>query len=103
MTTFPYKTLKPGIKILAWCRHEDDPYVENEETGRLTLYAAHAEIGDHADDGPHVLEWGGAFDDSHWEDTFSSSLPDWWFVSGSDFEKPANPVSWFMILPEELP
>jgi len=91
--------------ILAWCDHAADEYViENDNQGRrtLTLYAAHADSLSHCEDGFHVLEWGGAFDDSTWEYPNQASLPDWWFVKGSEFEIAANPVRWWP-LPADLP
>lgn len=77
--------------ILAYCDHEADPYHEGES---LTLYAAHAEGMDHAPTGFHIIEWGGAFDDSSHEEPNAAHLPDWWFVVGSEFEKAANPIAW---------
>lgn len=89
---------KDGTPILAWCDHEADEYVEDKTTGRLTLYAAHAEGMSHAPTGYHIVEWGGAFDDSTWE--FSgASLPDWWFVAGTDCEVAANPTHWQPLKP----
>ncbi len=87
--------------ILAWCDHEADPW-ELEKTpdgrSRLTLYAAHAEGLSHAPTGWHIVEWGGSFGDSTWEQP-CAYLPDWWFVAGSEFEVAANPTHW-MPLPE---
>lgn len=88
------------VPILAWCDHEADPYHETEEEGsRLTLYAAHAEGLGHASTGYHIIEWGGAFDDSNHEYS-GASLPDWWFVAGSDFEVAANPTHWARLPPK---
>jgi hypothetical protein len=88
---------KDGTVILAWCNHEADPYVECKETGRLTLYAAHAEGLSHAETGYQLIQWGGGWSDSY-EDG-GGRLPDWWFVAGSEFEIAANPLHW-MPLPE---
>lgn len=88
--------------ILAYCNHEADPWEGQPTTdGRstLTLYAAHAEGLSHAPTGFHIVEWGGAFDDSSWEYPNESCLPDWWFVAGSEFEVAANPTHW-MPLPD---
>ena len=71
--------------ILGWCVHDVDYF--DDETGHLTLYGAYVEGLSHVEDGPHVLVWGGAFDDSSW-------VPDWWFRFGSEFEEAANPVWW---------
>ncbi len=98
----PIETAPKDRPILAWCNHEADPLVAGETPdGRttLTLYAAHGEGLSYAPTGWHILEWGGAFDDSSWEHPNQSSLPDWWFVAGSEFEVAANPTHW-MPLPE---
>jgi len=89
--------------VLAWCDHEADSYIEDVPAGgRLTLYAAHAEGMGYAPTGWHIVEWGGAFDDTSWEDFHqAASLPDWWFVAGSEFEIAANPTLW-MDLPNHL-
>lgn len=82
--------------ILAWCDHEADPWEAGRTPDgrrRLTLYAAHAEGMGHAPTGWHIVEWGGAFDDSTWEEP-GANLPDWWFVAGSEFEVAANPTHW---------
>ena len=81
---------------MAWCDHEVDPYYD-ETTGSLTLYGAHAEGLSHAPTGFHIIEWGGGWSDSC-EDG-GGEMPDWWFVSGSEFEQAANPVEWWP-LPE---
>ena len=87
---------KDGSLILALCVHAADPYyLEPENKGQcaLTLYGAHTEGLGHVPDGVHVVQWGGAFDDSTWE-TPGAHLPDWWFQAGSDFEVTASPVAW---------
>lgn len=89
---------RDGTSILAWCDHDADPYFL-EGGKRLTLYGAHAEGMSHAPTGFHILEWGGGFDDSTWEYPNQASLPDWWFVAGSEHEVAANPTHW-MPLPE---
>lgn len=78
--------------ILAWCDHEADPIVKNQETGGLTLYGAHGEGLSYAPTGWHIVEWGGGWSDS--EEDGGGWLPDWWFVAGSEFEVAANPVAW---------
>jgi len=90
----PIKTAPKYRPILAWCDHEIDPYVADEQTGRLTLYAAHAEGLSHAPTGFHIIEWGGSYNDGTWEYPSQSYLSDWWFVKESDFEKAANPIYW---------
>lgn len=90
---------KDGTPILALCRHDADPEPVVQRPNvrtMLSLYAAHAEGMGHVQDGPHVLVWGGAFDDSTWE-TPGASLPDWWFQFGSDFEIAAYPIGWLPI------
>lgn len=84
-------------KILAWCEHAADPYHESDT--RLTTYGAHCEGTRHAEDGFHVLEWGGEVIDSDWESGYKASIPAWWFVAGSDFEVVASPTRWWK-LPE---
>lgn len=84
---------KDGRPILGLCVHGADPYLEDEQKRRLTVYAGHAEGVGHVPDGPHVIQWGGAFDDSTYESP-GAYLPDWWFQYGTDFEKAANPVAW---------
>jgi hypothetical protein len=86
---------RDGTAILGWCVHAADPYYDGD---RLTIYAAHTEGLSHAADGPVVVEWGGAFDDSTWESP-GCSLPDWWFQRGSEFEVTANPTHWMPIPP----
>ncbi len=84
--------------ILAYCDHEADPFEQGKTAdGRtiLTLYAAHAEGMGFAPTGFHIIEWGGAFDDSTWEYPDQANLPDWWFVAGSEWETAANPVRWW--------
>lgn len=94
---------RDGTPILAWCDHEADEYVEDEAKGRLTLYAAHYEGMSHAPTGWHIVEWGGAFDDSSYEYPNQASLPDWWFVAGSEFEVAANPVKWTKLPASPVP
>lgn len=95
-----WRTIETAPKdkpILAWCNHEADPY--HLDDGTLTLYGAHAEGLSHAPTGYHIVEWGGGFDDSTWEHPNQGSLPDWWFVAGSEFEQAANPTHWMPIPP----
>lgn len=80
---------KDGTAIVGWCVHAADPYFENESAGRLTTYGAHAEGLSRVQDGPHVVVWGGEYDD-----TDDGYIPDWWFLAGSDFETVANPTHW---------
>ncbi len=89
----PIETAPKDKPILAWCDHEADPYVLDGVKGTITLYAANYEGLSHAPTGWHIVEWGGAFDDSTWEYR-GASLLDWWFVCGSEFEVAANPTHW---------
>jgi len=88
--------------ILGWCVHDADPYFIEPEDGsgrsRLTLYGGHTEGLSHVSDGPHVIEWGGAWDDRNHEYD-GGWMPDWWFRSDSEFEVTANPVLWMDIHP----
>lgn len=95
----PIETAPKDVDILAFCNHEADPYFL--ENGNLTLYGAHAEGMSFAETGIHIVTWGGGFDYSTWEHQ-GSSLPDWWFVAGSEFEVAANPTHW-MPLPSPPP
>jgi hypothetical protein len=90
---------KDGTVILAWCNHEADPYCEDEKTGRLTLYGAHAEGMGFVSTGPALVKWGGGFDDRSYEDPQGANLPDWWFEANSEFETAANPTHWVEIPP----
>lgn len=83
---------RDGTPIIGWCVHDADPYYE-EDGRKLTIYGAHTEGLGHVPDGAHVIVWGGAFDDSTWEEP-GAFLPDWWFRDGSDFEQTANPTHW---------
>ncbi|QIB67756.1 hypothetical protein G3T16_18795 [Kineobactrum salinum] len=76
--------------IVGLCRHDADIYVL--DSGLLTTYGAHAEGLDYADDGPHVIVWGGEneyFDGGH--------IPAWWFLQYSNWETVANPIAWLSI------
>lgn len=92
---FPMEIAPHDRPILAYCNHEADQYIADQEKGTLTLYAAHCEGLSAAPTGFHIIEWGGSFDDSTWEYPNQAWLPDWWFVVGSEFECAANPVRWW--------
>jgi predicted transcriptional regulator len=66
----------------------------------ITIYSAHCDGMSHVENGPHVLVWGGAVDDR--PEDGGAFIPDWWFLSGSDFEVAANPTHWLPI-PKEAP
>lgn len=78
---------KNGNPILGWCVHAADPYHEGE--GRLTIYGAHCEGLGSVPDGPHVVVWGGEYDDIDY-----GYIPAWWFRAGSEWEEVANPTHW---------
>jgi hypothetical protein len=78
--------------ILGWCKHDSDPYRAGPTS--LTTYGAHCEGLAHVEDGPHVLVWGGGFDDVGEYGAIEASCPDWWFRFGSEFEEVAAPVLW---------
>lgn len=88
----PIETAPKDKPILAYCNHEID-ICYDETTKRLTIYAAHYDGMSHCETGWHIVEWGGEFDDSTWEQP-GAHLPDWWFVAGTDFEVAANPTHW---------
>lgn len=81
--------------IMAVAHAGSDPYFLGE--GKLTLYGAHVEGLGAVDDGVHIVEWGGGFDDRTYEEPNAGCLSDWWFVAGSDFELVANPIAWLPI------
>lgn len=98
----PIETAPKDIPILGWCVHEADPYHE-ADTNYLTTYRAHCESFSHADDGLNIIEWGGEFDERSSDPELDGGyIPAWWFVTGWEFEKPANPTHW-MPLPEGQP
>lgn len=91
----PIATAPKDCPILAWCDHEAGQQENDAATdGRLTLYFAHGGALSFAPTGFHIVEWGGAYDDSTWEYPNQAYLPDWWFVAGSEFEQVANPTYW---------
>lgn len=84
--------------ILVWHDHNSDPYHDPfwEERGRLTIYGGHCEgLSMRGEVGFVEAEWGGGWSDS-WEDG-GGSMPDWWFMVGSEFEVPLAPVGWIDI------
>jgi hypothetical protein len=80
-----------GTPILGWCNHKAEPYYLDKDESILTIYGAHDDALSHVSDGPHVVVWGGAYDEGEW------SVPDWWFLFGSDFDVVANPTHWIPI------
>ncbi len=76
--------------ILAICHHDSNPYYIKDGKS-LTTYGAFCEGFHHVEDGPHVIQWGGGYNDD------DGRLPDWWFQYSSDFEIPANPIAWIEI------
>ena len=90
----PIETAPKDKPILAWCNHAADPYVEDAEAGRLTTYGAHCEGLSCASDGYNVVEWGGETSEYGDYGERLYSIPDWWFVVGSNFEVVANPTHW---------
>jgi len=98
----PMDTAPTDRPILGWCIHEADPYFKSADGLNLTIYGGHSEGLSHVEDGPHVLEWGGSWDDRSHEDPNGGWMPDWWFLSGSEFEVAANPVAWMPIPEFEL-
>lgn len=91
---------KDGAPLLGWCVHGADPY--HLSNGNLTLYGGHTEGLSHVEDGPHVLVWGGGWDDRTYEHD-GGWMPDWWFQFGSEFEVTANPTHWMPITPPSPP
>lgn len=99
----PIETAPKDMPIVGWCVHEADSYYV-EGTTNITTYAAHADGMGHVEDGPHVLEWGGAYHEDCSGEGWGPfvDIPDWWFRRGSDFEQPANPTHWSP-LPDDAP
>jgi hypothetical protein len=89
---------RDGTPIVAWCDHAADPYVEEPGGHTLTAYGAWAEGEGHVDDGLNVVQWGGGYSDDGGLEGPHEEMPDWWFLRGSEFQIPANPVRWFPIL-----
>lgn len=94
----PIETAPKDKPIVGWCVHSADPYWASET--HLTTYGAHAEGLGHADDGPNIIVWGGEYHENDWESGVNAHIDAWWFVDGSDWEKPANPTHW-MPLPAD--
>jgi hypothetical protein len=89
---------RDGTPILGWCEHEADPYFLNDGR-RLTQYGAHCEGQSFVEDGPHVLVWGGGFDDRSYDEPTAACMSDWWYRNDADLEVAANPIAW-MPIPE---
>lgn len=83
--------------ILAWCDNSICSCARGE--GRLCLHHAHAEGLSQAEDGPHIVEWGGSFVDTGEYGEVLAELPDWWFRWDSEWEVAANPIAWQPIEP----
>lgn len=79
---------RDGRLIIGWCVHAADRYFIPETNG-LTTYGAHVEGLSRAEDGPHILKWGGELDDP--DDGY---IPPWWFEAYSEWEIAANPTHW---------
>lgn len=91
---------RDGTRILGLCVHDADPYFL--PNNRITTYASHCESGPgQADDGVHIVQWGGEY--TEYEDEYTNTpschIPDWWFLAETDFGTVANPTHW-MPLPE---
>jgi hypothetical protein len=85
---------RDGTPVVGYCVHLSDAFQSSETT--LTPYSAHSEDLGHVPDGPHVIVWGGSYDDD-----MRGAIPDWWFRAGSDWEEPAAPIAWLPIPPLE--
>lgn len=85
---------RDGTAILAWCVHESDAYFSKQEK-EFTTYAAHCDgLGPNVKDGPNVVVWGGEYREADLFPESTTYVPPWWFLEGSQFEIPANPVAW---------
>ncbi|WP_248885816.1 hypothetical protein [Acidithiobacillus acidisediminis] len=90
----PMESAPKNVPILGFCIHESDPDVDGAGEGKISTYAAHAESLSHVPDGPHVLVWGGEYEEVDWDSGAGFIIPAWWFRFGSDFEEPAAPIAW---------
>lgn len=80
-----------GQKILAYCKHDSDPYFI-EDRNRLTTYAAHCEGLGHVPDGLHVLVYGGEYRETGEYGEDLGHIPAWWFLNDDMFETVGAPV-----------
>lgn len=87
---------RDGTPILAYCQHEASAYFD-EAAGRLTSYGSHCEGLGHVADGWHVVEWWDGRQEYQGEHLPPIFLPGCWFLSGSEGEMPAHPVSWLPV------
>lgn len=90
---------RDGTPILGLCNHDADPYIADDAGKTLTTYGAHCEGLVHVEDGPHVVCYGGAYQESDCEMWLDIYIPDWWFRCGSEFEEVANPTHWIPLPP----
>lgn len=91
----PIATAPKDQTIVVWHEHASDPYFE-EGSDRLTVYGAHTEglCTGKMPDGVYMAQWGG-----EWDDFPDGFIPAWWFVLGSDWEKPLAPTHWQPLSP----
>lgn len=92
----PIETAPRDADILVWFDHDADPYQDQNDTSRLTDYAAWAEAGDFMSGrGFCIAKWF----PPHWEatDEYGSGywLPAAWFcLENDDYERVVNPTHW---------
>ena len=91
---------RDGTPILGYCVHSESAYYSDHVAG-LTDYGARAEGLSHVDDGPHVLVWDEAFEESDGWEMPSYTIPAWW-VSAHDPEAAATPTHWMPIPPAPM-
>jgi hypothetical protein len=98
----PISEAPAGLKLVAWCDHEADPYQDPHDDNRLTTYGAHVEGMSHAKDGWNVVEWlPGQFYGNAMAGEPEYYMEAWWFVHGTDGEVAANPIGWVLALPDK--
>lgn len=87
---------KDGTRIFVYFDASSDPYVEDEETGRLTPYGAHSEGGDFLDGtGFCIAEWVNGWHESTDEYGSGYWMPGWWFAwFNGDTDLVVAPTHW---------
>lgn len=85
----PMESAPKDKPIVGWCIHSAAPYTEGPTLAMP--YYAHLESLASVEDGPHVLEWGGEYEED------DGRILEWWFLRGADFEIVAYPTHWMPI------
>ena len=88
---------KDGTEIIVWYSHEADPYIDPNDSNKLTDYGANAEGGEFlAGEGLAIAKW--VYPEFESTDEYGSGFwrPGGWFVRDPQlsFEAVCNPVFW---------